>query len=180
MSGISLDAELVTAMRAARYLPAWSILAPLRISAQAPQWGLARIEFIDAERRFYAPRDGDGRLALIVAVVEFGDTVDLAAIDLDSGHVATRLGIGTALGLDVIDRSRWECLRFQLFDNALDWLRDPLTGAFIIAWDRVTIALTDLGEIPVDCASAELARRVHCAFSRPLPMPRLTIPEAAA
>lgn len=179
MSGMSLDAELVTAMRAARHLSARSILTPLRISAQAPQWGLARIEFIDAERRFYAPRHG-GRWALVIAVVGSGETVDLAAIDLDSGHAATRWGIGTALGFDVIDRSRWECLRFQLFDNALDWLRDPEAGAFIIAWDSVTIALADLRDIPVDCASAELAARICCAFSRPLPVPRLTIPEAAA
>jgi hypothetical protein len=166
------------------------MLEPLAVSpALVSACGIGWVEFFGPQRRYYQPV-ADGEPALIVAVVdvvgmpEFGDmvevsdTVDLAAIGLGSGHVGTRLGIGTALGLREIARSRRTGRTLDLVDSALAWVRNPVGVAYIIDWRTGAFTLADLESVKVRCSPARLANRVAAAFARPLVMPRLQVQSA--
>jgi hypothetical protein len=135
-------------------------------------WGISTIETFGPGRAFYQPAE-DGRWALIVGVVEAGDLIDLCAIDLETQHVGTRLGLGKALGLDEIDRCRWEGRELQLVDKPLAWLRQPVDSAYLIDW---TVAASTLADVdPVCCSSVAFAERVQRAFLRPRPVPELLV-----
>ena len=175
------------AMRFARDALVRPILERLGISPKAPPCGIGRVEFFGPAGAYYLPCEDGPAFAIIVPVVEFGDTIDLAAIDLETQHVATRLGIGKALGLDDIDRARWDGGRLNLFDKPLDWLREPEAAACIIDWKVAAFTLANLdhpvtalaGEpIEVLCSSFALAERIERAFARPLPAPELRVREA--
>ena len=169
---IDLHAELRCAMRFARHPEVASMLAGLRLS-QRIQWGLSRIEYLEGSRAYYVPRSDGAAFALIVPVVEFGDTIDLAAIALPSQRVASRLGIGTALGLDNIDAARWNGTDLKLVGSPLAWLREPVGAAFIVNWSIAGFTLADVSSI--SCNSLGLAARVEEAFLRPRPVPELLV-----
>ena len=168
---LDLHAELWAATKRARR----PLVGKLNISPKlATAWGFGRVEFFG--RAFYQPAE-DGRFALIVAVVEYGDTIDLAAIDLETGRAATRLGYGRLFGFDAIDRARREGTTILLFERAFDWLRNPDGTAFIIDWPLAAHLLAaDLGDWRVRCSSRALAARVRRALSQPLPLPRIEVP----
>jgi hypothetical protein len=169
---IDLHAELWRAMRFARHPELGSMLARLRLPRRI-QWGLSRIEYLEGSRAYYVPRSDGVAFALIVPVVEFGDTIDLAAIALPSQRVASRLGIGKALGLDAIDAARWNGTDLQLVDSPLAWLGDPDDRAFIVDWKIAAFTLADVSS--VSCNSLGLATRVEAAFLRPRPLPELLV-----
>jgi hypothetical protein len=169
---INLHAELWRAMQFARAVEPQ--LRELELSRRV-QWGLARVEFIEGG---YVPMADGHALALIVPVVEFGDTIDLAAIDLGtaelpSKRVATRLGIGSALGLDTIDRCRWEGRTLHLAADPLRWLRSPVDAACILDWSVAGFKLAGLGKIV--CDTVELGERIEAAFDRPLRVPLIAV-----
>lgn len=169
---IELHDELWRAMRFARAVEPQ--LHELELSRRV-QWGLARVEFFAGG---YMPLPDGPALALIVPVVHFGDTVDLAAIDLgtaelSSKRVATRVGIGAALGLDVIERCRWEGLSLSLAADPLRWLRSPVDCACILDWSVAGFKLAGLGKIV--CDTVELGERVEAAFARPLRVPLIAV-----
>lgn len=154
------------------------------ISPKAPQCRIGRVEFFGPDRAYYQLRKDGPAFAVIVPIVEFGDTVDLAAIDLETQHVATRLGLDKALGLDNIDHARWNGGTLTLVDKPLDWLREPEAAAFVLDWKMATFTLADLDRpvttladqpIEVRCSSLALAERIARAFSRPLPAPQLQV-----
>jgi hypothetical protein len=154
------------------------------ISPLAPQCRIARVEFFGAGRAYYQLCKDGPAFAVIVPVIEFGDTIDFAAIDLETQHVATLLGIGKALGLDNIDRARWNGGTLTLLDKPLDWLRSPVAAACIIDWKVAAFTLADLDRpvttltdrpISLRCSSPALAERIARAFARPLPIPHLHV-----
>src|SRR5262245_32377707 len=59
-----------------------------------------------------------------------GRIIDLAAIDQKTEHLATRLGVGKAFGVDVIEKARWGCCELKLYDRPLAWLRDPVDAVY--------------------------------------------------
>lgn len=134
------------------------------------QWGIARVEFFESG---YAPRVDGPAMALIVPVVQYGDTIDLCAIELPGHSVATRLGIGVALGLDVIERARWDGRTLNLTDKPLRWLRSPVDCACILDWRLAAYRLTGVGH--VICDTLELVDLVEAAFARPLKVPWLQV-----
>ena len=148
------------------------MLARLRLPRRI-QWGLSRIEYLEGSRAYYVPRSDGVAFALIVPVVEFGDTIDLAAIALPSQRVASRLGIGKALGLDAIDAARWNGTDLQLVDSPLAWMRDLDDRAFIVDWKIAAFTLADVSS--VSCNSLGLATRVEAAFLRPRTVPELLV-----
>jgi hypothetical protein len=154
----------------------------LGIAPLALPWCFDRVEFLGPERAWYQPCE-DGPACVIVPVIEDGCAVDLAAIDLETQHVGTRLGIGRALGLDAIDDVRWNGGVLHLVEP-LDWLREPAAAACIIDWRSAAFTLADLDRptttlacrpIEVRCSTFALAARVERAFSRPLPAPDLHV-----
>jgi len=166
-----LDAELWRAMSRANDSRVWDMLAFLALP-RTIQWGIGRIELFN-NRRFYQPAP-DGRVfALIVPMVENGDTIDLAAIMLPERHAATRLGIGAALGLDVIDLARWHQRTLHLVNDPLRWLRAPASCAFIVDWTRAPFLLDGIGKVL--CNSIELGERIGLAFQRPIPAPLIAV-----
>lgn len=175
--GIDLHRELLHAMQRARdpdkprrVRPMLDVLgvSPKLISC----WGDSTIETFGPGRAFYKPAEG-GRWALIVGVVEAGDLIDVCAIDLETQHVGTRLGLGKALGLDEIDRCRWEGRELRLVDEPLAWLRQPVDSAYLIDWTVAAFTLADVASI--NCGSVAFAERVERAFLRPRPVPELLV-----
>jgi hypothetical protein len=175
VGGIDLHRELLHAMQRARDPDSprrvRQMLGVLGVSPKLIScWGVATVETFGPGRAFYQPAE-DGRWALIVGVVEAGDLIDLCAIDLETQHVGTRLGLGKALGLDDVDRCRWEGRALQLLDEPLAWLRNPVGSAFIIEWRVADFTLADLEptKVTVLCSSLALAERVERAHPRPMP-----------
>jgi hypothetical protein len=166
---VDLDAELVAAMDRVRVKGRPSVgFQRVGLSPKAPQAGICRVEF-DASGH-YQP-DPHGLPALVVAVVEGGELVDLAAIRGE--QVAARLGLGAALGLDVIDRARWEGRTLCLFASIWSWLSDP-RGTYLIDWHVARSTLADLAAIR--CQTIALARQVRRALQQPARLPRLEWP----
>jgi hypothetical protein len=155
----------------------------LGIGPLAPPWRIGRVEFFGPDRAWYQPCE-DGQGAVVIPVIEFGKEIDLAAIDLATQHVATRLGVGKALGLDNIDSVRWNGGTLTLVERPLDWLREPAAAACIIDWKQAAFTLADLDRptttladrpIEVRCSSLALAERIERALARPLPAPELRV-----
>jgi hypothetical protein len=175
--GIDLHRELQQAMHRARDSAKPHRVRPmLDVLCVSPKlitcWGVATIETFGPGRAFYQPAE-DGRWALIVGVVEAGDLIDLCAIDLETQHVGTRLGLGKALGLAEIDRCRWEGPELQLVDKPLAWLRQPVDSAYLIDWTVAAFTLADVHQIW--CNSVAFAERIQSAFLRPRPLPELLV-----
>jgi hypothetical protein len=177
VGGIDLHRELLHAMQRARdpNKPR-RVRQMLDVVGDSPRlitcWGVATIEAFGPGRAFYQPAE-DGRWALIVGVVEAADLIDLCAIDLETQHVGTRLGLGKALGLDEIDRCRWEGSELQLVDKPLAWLRQPVESAYLIDWTVAAFTLADVHLIW--CNSVAFAERIQSAFLRPRPLPELLV-----
>jgi hypothetical protein len=180
-----LEAELLSATQCAQHRCVARMLEDLRVSPKLVAivgiWG--GVEFFGPAHAYWQPCEG-GAFALIVGVVEAGDLVDLAAIELPTQHVATRLGFGRALGFDTIDRVRWNGGVLRLVEKPLDWLRIPDGAAFIINWRAAAFTLADLDQpvttlaterIEVRCSSLALGERIERAFRCPLGMPNLRV-----
>jgi hypothetical protein len=168
-----LHAELHRANQRARH-PRLDITA-LRASPKlATAWGVAPVEFFG---RFYQPAE-DRHWALIVAVVEDGDLVDLCAVDLESRRTGTRLGFGRVLGFDALGRARREGHTIYLREHVLDWLRKPDAAACVLDWAQAPHLLNaDLGDWRLRCASRNLSQRVRRALAQPVSLPRLEVPQ---
>jgi hypothetical protein len=181
---VDLEAELWAAIERSRHPKLAQALAGLRISAKLRTvWGVGRCEFFGRSNSYYQPAE-DGRRAVIVGVIEQGNLVDLAAADLATDDVATRLGIGRALGLDEIDRVRFNGGVLNLVERSFQWLRAPVSSACILDWRTAAFKLTDLDHpstslaiepIEVHCSSLALAELVDAALRRPVPIPRLMV-----
>jgi hypothetical protein len=177
VGGIDLHRELLHAMQRARDPDKpRRVRQMLDVVGVSPKliscWGVATIETFGLGRAFYQSAE-DGRWALIVGVVEAGDLIDLCAIDLGTQHVSTRLGLGKALGLDEIDRCRWDGRDLQLVDKPLAWLRQPVDSAYLIDWTVAAFTFADVASI--NCSSVAFAERVERVFLRPRPVPELLI-----
>jgi transposase InsO family protein len=124
MAMVDLHAELWGAMKLAEL--ARSRLPDDRLVQSLPTkgvpWGLGVVEYYGAERELYEPQP-KGRPAVIVPVIEDGDTIDLAAVDMFNGHLARRYGYSVALGADAIERARWGGCNLHLVPRPLDWVR---------------------------------------------------------
>jgi hypothetical protein len=187
---VNLHAELWRAMSFARAAAADDPKTANLLSCVLPfhgvQWGFDFVAFYGAERASYELQE-DGSPAIIVPVVEDGDTLDLCAIDPDSQHVGTRLGLSRGLGLDAITKARMGCCDLHLVERPLDWLRSPVVypadyargpvkvhGVYVprepVITERVYLfklsdavaALDGVGEFT--CAGFEFAERVRALF----------------
>jgi len=163
-----LHAELWRAVQIARLAAGAKASAHVSVLPfRRVQWGFDLVTCYGMDREFYEPQP-DGRPAIIAPVIEDGDTIDLVAIDPDSQHVATRLGLGHGLGFDALDDARMGCCALKLVERPLQWLRDP--------WDvgrrRASLYLFKLSEAPrvlagvSECSfsSTEFAERVWSLF----------------
>jgi hypothetical protein len=138
MPPVDLHGELWSAMTVAQ--KAIGALTHDKLIQSLPrsgiQWGLGVVEYYGADREFYEPQPV-GRPAVIVPVVEDGDTIDLAAIDMVNQHVGRRLCHGRALGADAIEKARWGVCHLHLVRRPLDWLRgQPRAMKETLAWMR--------------------------------------------
>jgi hypothetical protein len=158
---IDLHAELWRAMQLARDSRVEPGLAGLCFTHRL-QWGFARVAFYGLERELYEPTDDGPSIAFIVPVVEDGDTIDLAAIDGNSEHVGTRLGLGRGLGLDTIEKARFGCCDLGLVRRPLDWLRDPLDTVYLFDLRDAVTAFDGVKEIT--CSTVDFADRVRHLF----------------
>jgi hypothetical protein len=90
-------------------------------------WGFAVVEYYGLDRELYEPQP-KGEPAVIVPVIEDGDTVDLAAISLVNQHVGRRMGFSRGLGMDAIERARWGGCQLHLVPRPLTWVRRQETA----------------------------------------------------
>jgi hypothetical protein len=149
-----LHAELWRAMQFARHELVAPQLVDMRLSRHV-QWGIARVEYYGPEGRRYEPRADGPAMALIVPVVEFGDTIDLCAIELPSQRWATRLGLGHGLGIDAVEKARFRCCDLELVDRPLKWIRRPIDSVYLFDLGEVAVALDGVPQITCELALAE-------------------------
>lgn len=141
--------------------------------SRAVQWGVARVEWWGNDRKFYEPRDDGAALAVIAPVVEAGELIDLAAIEVASEHVGLRLGFGQGLGLDAVERARTgEPL--LLVATPFAWLRQPVGAVYLFHLPDVEVALSGVPRFA--CQTVELAERVH-SLVRPSRRPDVLAPK---
>ena len=170
-----IEQEFSRAIRFAKQPRPAAMLATLGLS-NAVQWGAALIDWYGVERRSYEPAHDDAfhPWALIAPVVEDGELVDLAAIELPSQHVGLRLGVGHGLGLDAVERARWtDDKPLLLVATPLAWLRHPIGSIYLFHLSDVDVALDGVARIA--CQTVELAERVH-SLVRPSRRPAVLAP----
>src|SRR5215813_9630550 len=93
-----------------------AMFAGLDLPTTSLQWGFARVDYYDIGGKLYEPQEDGSGMAFIIPVVEDGELVDLAAIDGDTQHLGTRLGIGRAFGIDAIEKARFGCCSLHLIE----------------------------------------------------------------
>jgi hypothetical protein len=168
----NLHAELHRANLHSRNRMVDGLLATLVSPKLRTVVGIDHVEIYDGH---YTPLAG-GSFGLIIGVVEFGDLVDLAALDLDSERIGTRLGVGRALGHDALDYARHNGTTVYLRERVVDWLHEPDAAAFILDWSLAGPLLgADIGDWRLRCASWDLAHVVAKVLDRPLPRPRIEV-----
>ncbi len=117
-------------------------------------------------------RDARGHvLAVIIpALAENGETVDLAAWRLDTGALATWLGVAVMLGEDRLTAPRIEVDALRVFPGPLEWLRAERRGVVILDPERARWRLAGERLIVDD---APFGRRIREALR--LPEPRVFV-----
>ena len=160
--------ELLAAHRIVRRPEVAALLQPLRLPAEGvPVWG---VESVTVEHGYYAP-DPTGRAAIIVPVADDGRLIDLAATGLASRRIATRTGLGTALGQSALDRALVHRVPLHHFGDPIEWLQHRGAGSVVLDWRAAAFVLADLAGIA--CTSEVLAARVEKALRQPLRVPPL-------
>ena len=158
------DAALAGSMAAALHEPSWRRLSALGVDFEAAAGYFDRLfveaVVVDNAGRFeFARNCADQRgvcLAVVFAVRDAaGEVVDLAALDLTSGALATWRGRAAMLGEDYVLHPRFGPL--QVYETAVEWLRDA-RGVVIIDAPRVAPAL-ELHTLSVDDRRAGIALR---------------------
>lgn len=167
---IDLHSELLRAIRVVRDPRVEPDFAHLGFTPRV-QWGFARVAFYGLDHEFYEPAEDGPSMAFIVPIVEGGETIDLAAIDGVTQHVATRQGLGHALGLDAIEKARFRCCDLLLVDRPLVWLKNPVEYPDDWPRDPITIeavylfnlreARVILEGLDITCNTIELHDRVR-------------------
>jgi hypothetical protein len=119
-------------------------------------------------------RDQTGHaLAVIVPCLdESGETVDLAAWQMDTGAVATWQGVAAMLGEDGIDAPRIEVDGLRVFPGPAEWLRAGRRGVVILDSESARWRLS--GETLI-VSDAAFGRRLREALR--LPEPRVFVEE---
>jgi len=147
------EAALAECMPAALHAPSWRRLRALGVDFEAAPWGYFDRLFVEpvvvdnAGRFEFARGCADQRMARLAAVFAArdmdGEPIDLAALDLDSGALATWRGRAALLGEDNLLQPRLgEPLRVHR--SATEWLAAGRDGIFIINW---SIAADQLGAL---------------------------------
>lgn len=152
----SLHAEMWHAMRFARAPELKPKLASLQLSPRM-QYGLAWVDYYGLQRELYEPVIGSSYAALVVPIVEQGDTIDLAAIHLPTEHIGLRVGYGQGLGMDAVERARYG-FDLKLYDRPLAWARDPANSCYLFNLSSLRVQLD--GVATIACANLALADRV--------------------
>jgi hypothetical protein len=151
-------------MRSIRLAKATGIDFPL---SHRVQWGVAAVSFYGADRELYEP-DPNGRTMAFIAPVVEGDLIDLCAVDPQTNHCATRMGLGHGLGIDGIEKARTWCCDLHLLSSAMAWLRYPLASNVAAHARAEPVYLFKLSEIrrafdqvpSFTCETIELMERV--------------------
>jgi hypothetical protein len=152
-------------------------------------FGVANVEPIGSGH--YQP--GEGRLHIILPVIEDGVLVDLVAFRPDTAaDWLLRTGNSTALGLEegterwtwyqpAYDRRHRE-KRHQvgqpahLFSDPLDWMRGGGEGLCVVDWESPEIYRLDV--LPeLVCSTPTVAALLTRALSRPARLPKLSLME---
>lgn len=93
------------------------------------------VVFLPNRRFEFAPdmRDATGSCfaVIIPAHDEYAEIIDLVALDLDTGRIATWRGMASMLGQDDVASSSFG-EPMTVHEKAIDWLRAGRTGLFII------------------------------------------------
>ena len=141
------EAALAECMPAALHEPTWRRLWALGVHLEVARGYFDRlfvetVIFANSGRFEFARICADqrgARVAVVFAVRDAADeVVDLAALDLTSGALATWLGRAAMLGEDYVLYPRFGPL--QVYETAVEWLCDA-RGVFIINAKRAAPAL---------------------------------------
>jgi hypothetical protein len=142
------------------------------VGRRSPAWGVG---YVVAETgRTYRPAgEGEpGHAAIIVPVTADGCVIDLAAQDLATGRMHTRLDVGGIVGADEIERARASGQPLMIFATLADWLRGGCRGSAIVDWRRAGAALDGVATI---ITTGRIERQLRAATARCWPVPSIYV-----
>ncbi|MGE0660436.1 MAG: hypothetical protein AB7O63_13135 [Reyranellaceae bacterium] len=172
MAAADLERELAAAAALARDPRCAGALAHLRIDEAT--WGLG---YVEIHGQLYEPTE-TGEPAFIVSHEIGSELLDLVCCRLADRFMASRLGQAGVLGEGWIIVARRYGVALPLFHDALQWAHGGFVGATVVDWKQARSALS--GAPSITCASAQLAQRVHDAFTVPVDLPALAYVRKAA
>lgn len=142
----------------------WLLGQGVTIVALTSPWSIAAAHVRFDERGRYAPHLL-GDLAFILPVIDRHGPADLCAWVPRTGEIATRLGVGSVLGEDLIGRDIGDGVTIpplRVFTSPLEWLRAHRRGVVILEPERAAIALAGFVIEALDNKhAAELSRTLR-------------------
>jgi hypothetical protein len=115
---------------------------------------VARIESVGDG--LYAPRE-DGRLALLIGYMHYGELHDVVALLPKQPKPLTRCGLIAFLGYDHVDRCRWDKRAPLVVDHPITWLHQADNACCVIDWPRAAPELIGFDALAFETPA--LARR---------------------
>lgn len=142
-------------------------------------FGVERIDTDDAGRWWPDP---EGKPALIVPVIEYGEPID--AIAFRSSRPARwwwRVGVGGLLGHDILTRSIWPGDELLVVSTPIAWIAAAGDAVCILDWDMPDHEIAPLRDFDgLQCDSQLLASRLRQRLARPRKVPPISCPKEAA
>jgi len=136
-------------------------------------FGVERIDVDDAGRWW---PDAEGKPALVVPVIEHGETIDIIAFrSSQPARWWWRIGCGSILGADVMERSVWPGDKLLVVGTPLAWIAAGGDACCILDWglpDYEVAPLRDQHELV--CDSPILAARLRKRLAEPRKVPPIS------
>jgi hypothetical protein len=137
-------------------------------------FGVERIGTDDAGRWWPDP---EGKPAVVVPVIEWGELIDIVAFrSSQPARWWWRVGCGSILGADVMERSVWPGDKLLVVGTPLAWIAAEGQACCILDWglpDCEVAPLRDQNELV--CDTAILAARLRRRLSQPRRVPPITV-----
>lgn len=139
-------------------------------------FGVERIDVDDAGRWWPDP---EGKPALVVPVMEYGEPIDIIAFH--TGQPARwwwRDGIGSLLGHDLLTRCVWPGDELPVVSTPLAWIVAGGEAVCILDWDLPDHEISPLRDFyGLQCDSQILASRLRKRLAQPRKVPPISFPK---
>jgi len=142
-------------------------------------FGVERIGVDDAGRWW---PDRDGKPALVVPVIEYGEPLDIVAFhSTQPARWWWRIGVGGLLGHDMLTRCVWPGDELRVVSTPLSWIAAAGDAVCILDWDLPDHEISPLRDFyGLQCDSQILASRLRKRLAQPRKVPPISFPKEAS